>query len=128
MNNKPNTRIVLIAEDNDTNYHYLEALMKHKKYEVLRAFNGAESVHICTTTKPLLVLMDIKMPEMDGIEAMLKIKELWPKIPVIAQTAYCLSGDEERIMAAGFDGYIPKPILRDKLYRLIDKVLEPNAV
>lgn len=115
---------ILIAEDDDTNYFLLsEILLKHN-FEVLRAKNGKIALESLSVTKNIdLVLMDIKMPVMDGFKTFNLIKKLYPKLPVIAQTAYALAEEEDRIIAAGFSGYIAKPINKEKLLKTITPFL-----
>jgi CheY-like chemotaxis protein len=112
--------LILIAEDDETNYILLETLLRKSGFEILHAWNGLQAVEMVQENPAInLVLMDIKMPLMDGIEATRKIKSLRKELLVIAITAFALSGDEERIREAGCNDYITKPIrgieLRNKL-------------
>jgi CheY-like chemotaxis protein len=89
---------------------------------VIPAENGQMAVDICRNNIDLdLVLMDIKMPVMDGYHAMIEIKKILPGIKVIAETAYALAGDDKKILAAGFDDYLPKPITKENLQNILDK-------
>jgi hypothetical protein len=112
---------ILVAEDDDTNFYYLNALLvRETRAKILHASNGREAVELFKTyPETKLVLMDIKMPEMDGFEATKLIKQINPDIPVIAITAYAMSGDEDRIIAAGCDGYLSKPINKKSLFEKI---------
>lgn len=84
--------------------------------EVIPAENGKEAIDICMNDTDLdLVFMDLKMPVMDGFIAMKEIKKIRPGMKVIAETAYALAGDDKKILAAGFDDYLPKPITKDSL-------------
>lgn len=112
---------ILVAEDDETNYIYLETLLKKEGYRTLRAVTGVEAVELAASNEIDLVLMDIKMPGMDGWEATKKIKALRPRLPVIAQTAYAMPKDREKAKAAGCDAYIAKPILRNDLLQLMDE-------
>lgn len=104
---------VLIAEDEVYNYYYIEELLKPMKIKTLHAWNGAEAVEMVKDVKDIsLVLMDIKMPEMDGLTATRLIKEMNPHLPVIAQTAYESREDRDKAMASGVDYYMTKPISR----------------
>jgi signal transduction histidine kinase/CheY-like chemotaxis protein len=115
---------ILIAEDDNINYLLLEKIMKLKEYQIIRAKDGVEAVDICTSDKEIdLVLMDIKMPKLNGFEALEKIKILRPKLPVIAQTAYASVEDKIKIEKAGFVGYVTKPINKEKLFELIEKLI-----
>lgn len=119
MNTQP---IILIAEDEDSNYMVLNMLLKKKiNAMVLRAINGEQAVNMCNENNDIqLVLMDIKMPVMDGYEATRIIKTIRPKLPIIAITAYGLSGDEHRALSVGCDDYIAKPIQTMELFEKID--------
>ncbi|HLN75298.1 MAG TPA: response regulator [Prolixibacteraceae bacterium] len=104
---------VLIAEDEVYNYYYIEELLKPMKIKTLHAWNGSEAVEMVKTNKDIsLVLMDIKMPEMDGLTATRLIKEMKPQLPVVAQTAYETREDRDKAMASGVDYYLTKPISR----------------
>jgi CheY-like chemotaxis protein len=83
---------------------------------IIRAENGREAVELFNSNSDIkLILMDIKMPEVDGLEATRRIKSINSSVPIIAITAYAMSGDEERVMAAGCDGYLSKPIKKELL-------------
>jgi CheY-like chemotaxis protein len=112
---------ILIAEDDDTNFFYLNAILS-REYgsRILHAENGRKAIDLFRENPDIrLVLMDIKMPEVDGFEATRQIKMIRSDVPVIAITAYAMSGDEERILAAGCDSYLSKPISKDRLLRKI---------
>jgi CheY-like chemotaxis protein/anti-sigma regulatory factor (Ser/Thr protein kinase) len=112
---------ILIAEDDDTNFFYLNAIIsKEFGSKIIHAENGREAIDLFKANSDIrLVLMDIKMPEIDGLEATKQIKLIRSEVPVIAITAYAMSGDEERVLAAGCDGYLSKPISKEKLLRKI---------
>lgn len=108
--------IVLLVEDEESNYMYAEVILEKAGYQYLLAKNGEEAVACCREHPEIsLVLMDIKMPVMDGVEATRLIREFRPELPIIATTAYAQTGDEQRFLSAGFDGYLPKPISKDEL-------------
>ncbi len=112
--------LVLLAEDEESNYLYMEAVLRQAGYEYLLAKNGEEAVALCKQHPDItLVLMDIKMPVMNGVEATRRIREFRPEVTIIATTAYAQTGDEQRFLAAGFDGYLPKPIRTEKLFALL---------
>ena len=116
---------ILIAEDDNINFLLFQKMIQSKNYKIIRAVNGLEAVDISLSNPDIdLVLMDIKMPIMNGYEALEKIKMIRPELVVIAQTAYASSDDEERIKNAGFYGYITKPIHREELYETINEVLK----
>jgi signal transduction histidine kinase/CheY-like chemotaxis protein len=121
---KSEEQVILIAEDDNINFLLFQKMMQHKNYQVLRAINGQEAVDICINNANIdLVLMDIKMPLMNGFEALEQIKPLRPTLPIIAQTAYSSSDDKMKIEEAGFADYITKPLNRERLFELIDKYL-----
>ncbi|MEY2870063.1 MAG: hypothetical protein RIR01_2569 [Bacteroidota bacterium] len=119
---KSEDRVILIAEDDNVNFLLFQKMMKDKAYQIIRAVNGQEAVDICINNSDIdLVLMDIKMPVMNGFEAIEQIRPIRPKLPIIAQTAYSSSEDKAKIEKAGFDDYITKPLNRDRLFELINK-------
>lgn len=112
--------LILIAEDDEANQLYLETILKIKGLDFIIVKNGAEAVEACRKNDQIsLVLMDIKMPMMNGIEATQKIREFKPTIPIIALTAYAQKGDEDRFIAAGCNGYLAKPVMIDALLEKI---------
>jgi CheY-like chemotaxis protein len=116
---------LLIAEDIPTNYKYLEALLKKTKAKLIWVTNGKDAVNeVVKNNKIHLVLMDLKMPVMNGYNATKQIKLLHPKLPVIAVTAFAINGDMEKAFDFGCDEYITKPIMREELYKKIKVFLE----
>ena len=112
---------ILIVEDNVTNMKLSTFLLESADYTVLAATNAESGLTLAREEHPDLILMDIQLPGMDGLEAtaMLKADEATRRIPVIALTALAMKGDEERILAAGCDGYIAKPLdYKDFLARI----------
>lgn len=115
-------KVILIAEDEESNYDLLEHILKKTKVLLLWAKNGKEAVDMCRSNKNInLILMDIKMPEMDGYTATRLIKKIRKDLPVIAITAYAAEGEKEKSSNAGCDDYLPKPIKINELLQLIDK-------
>ena len=111
---------MLVAEDDEVSYFLLENIFKHEKITLIWAKNGQDAIDTLKSHPEInLILMDIKMPGMDGIEATKKIREFNPTIPVIAQTAYALEGDKEKILAAGCNDYIAKPVDKKELMQKI---------
>jgi PAS domain S-box-containing protein len=122
-------KVVLIAEDDDTNYLYLEAALAKGKLNLLRAFNGLQAVEMCKTNMEIqLVLMDIKMPLMNGYDATCLIKQNRPDLPIVVQTAYAMTEERNMAFAAGCDDYIAKPIKKTELVEMVMKYigLTPN--
>jgi len=113
-------KIILIVEDDEISYLLLEALLKLKGMKCIGVKNGKEAVEYCQRSKPIdLILMDIKMPEMDGYEASRLIKKIRPELPIIAQTAYAIAGHKDKILEAGCDYCITKPIIKEDLYEIV---------
>jgi CheY-like chemotaxis protein len=109
-------RTVLLVEDQKYNLLVLKKMLERMGIAVIPAENGKEAVDICKGDSEMdLVLMDLKMPVMDGYHAMVEIKKIRPGIKIIAETAYALAGDDKKILAAGFDDYLPKPITKENL-------------
>lgn len=100
---------ILIAEDNDSNYMLMSYILKNH-YEFFRAVNGQKAVEMALAEKPDLILMDIKMPVMDGLEATRQIKAQMPEIPIIALTANAFDSDRQSTIDAGCDDFISKPV------------------
>jgi len=103
-------KVVLVVEDEESNYFLIDRMLKRSGITILWARNGKEAVEMCRDGKIDAVLMDIRMPIMDGYEATQEIKKDKKDIPIIAQTAYALKGEMEKSLAAGCDAYISKPI------------------
>ena len=114
--------LILIAEDVESNYKLLEIILK-KEYDLLWAKNGKEAVAYALSHNPDAVLMDIKMPVMDGIEALKEIRLHTDSLPVIMQTAYAFSSDKENAMNAGATEVLVKPITLGILRTTLSKYL-----
>jgi len=113
---------ILIAEDDETSDLFISSIFKTNKQNVLHAKTGSETIELCRNNPDLdLILMDIRMPEMDGYEATRQIRQFNKNVIIIAQTAYGLSGDREKAIEAGCNEYISKPINKDELLLLIQK-------
>ena len=116
-------KVVVIAEDEQINYLFLKAVLKPTKATTIWTKTGRETIDICNSEKIDIVLMDIKMPDLNGLEATIEIKKVFPNLPIIAQTAYALEEDEEASMNAGCNDYISKPIRPEHLLMLMSKYL-----
>ena len=113
---------ILIAEDDEPSRQFLSILIKDFGNEILEVQTGNEALELCRQHKDIdLILMDIQMPGMNGYEATRQIREFNRDVIIIAQTAYRLSGDREKALAAGCNDYISKPIINTKLQTLIQK-------
>lgn len=119
-----NTKTILIVEDIEASYQLLEAMLSKLKVNLIWAKNGEEAVSMCKEDPKIdLILMDINMPIMNGYDATRLIKKFRPKLPIIAQTAYAISGDKEKSLEAGCDDYISKPIKKDILLAMIKRLI-----
>ena len=114
---------ILVAEDNESNYKLVSAILS-REYNLMHAWNGKEAVEVFDTFKPKLVIMDINMPIMDGYEASAILKKKSPKTPILALTAYATSADEEKILAAGMDAYMSKPVCMPQLRMRLKELLK----
>jgi len=117
-------KTVLIVEDNETSNIYFEVALRKTKAHLIWAKNGFDAVEIVKNNNQIdLILMDINMPKMDGIEATGIIKSLYPNIIIVVQTAFILSGEEKMCQDAGCDEFITKPIRLKYLLDTIDRYL-----
>lgn len=103
---------ILVVEDNETNLYLIRFILEKNGFEVIEARNGAESVELAVEEKPDVIIMDLQLPDIDGLEATKRIRasEADGEIPIIALTSYAMVGDREKALAAGCNGYIEKPI------------------
>jgi two-component system cell cycle response regulator DivK len=103
---------VLVVEDNEKSMKLFRDVLQATGYRTLEATTGGQAVELATEHAPNLVLMDIQLPDLDGAEALsrLRAEERTASIPVLALTAQAMYGDRERFLAAGFDGYVSKPV------------------
>jgi two-component system, cell cycle response regulator DivK len=103
---------VLVVEDNEKNMKLFRDVLAARGYRTLEATTGGQAVELATEHVPTLVLMDIQLPDIDGIEALgrLRADDRTASLPILALTAQAMEGDRERFLAAGFDGYLSKPV------------------
>ena len=124
---------VLVAEDSPVNRELLRELLEVWGYNVIEAADGQEALQMIEENHPEILLLDIGMPVLDGFAVMRKIREnpSLATLTVLAITAYAMRGDREKILNAGFDGYLPKPInardLANELERLVRKRVNQNT-
>jgi PAS domain S-box-containing protein len=122
-NNKPGKNL-LIAEDEESNFMLLKEILRDSGFTILHAINGEQAVRLVKEHPEIdLVIMDIKMPLMDGYEATKHIKKMRPSLPVIALTAQALAGDHEIALEAGCDSYFSKPFIPAELIKTINKYI-----
>jgi len=117
-------KVILIAEDEEVNYIFLNELLSATGVTLLWAKDGGQAVELVNTIKKIdLILMDIKMPVMNGYAATMEIRQINPKLPVVAQTAYAFSEDRQKAESAGCNDYITKPINDKELFGILEKYL-----
>jgi len=115
-------KTILVAEDNDSNYILMTYILK-RAYQFKRAKNGQEAVQMADEGGIDLILMDIKMPIMDGLEATTRIKEAHPELPVVALTANAFDSDRQLALKAGCDDFLSKPVSSEKCLEMIAKFI-----
>jgi len=114
-------KLVLIVEDNEKNLKLVRDLLQYNGYKTIESGTAEEGIQLACEKQPALILMDIRLPGMNGIEALtqLRNKPETSDIPVIAVTASAMAEDEQRIRAAGFNGYLSKPIDLDRMLEAV---------
>ena len=112
---------ILVVEDNEMNMKLVRDVLQATGYATLEATSGEEAIEVARTHAPALVLMDVQLPGIDGIEALARLRrdEQTTSIPVLALTAQAMSGDREQFLDAGFDGYLAKPVDVDELIQTV---------
>jgi|ERR1700674_574437 len=117
---------ILVAEDNPVNLELLREILEAGQYQVVEAGDGLEALAKIEENQPDLVLLDINMPVLDGFGAIRQIRAQprYSRLPVVAVTAYAMKDDRERILAAGFNGYVSKPIDAAALLRELQQLKE----
>ncbi len=125
MRRKTELKRILVVEDNETNMYLIRFMLEKNGYEVIEAREGAAGVKLAIKEKPDLVIMDIQLPDIDGLEATKRIRasEADSEIPIIAITSFAMTGDREKALAAGCTGYIEKPINPETFMAEIEKYL-----
>jgi CheY-like chemotaxis protein len=118
---------ILVVEDNPVNQVLARRLLAKRGHRVMTAANGREALVAVEAQAFDLILMDVQMPEMDGLEATSEIRTRERTsglhVPIVAMTAHAMKGDEDQCLQAGMDGYVTKPIRPDELFRTIDRFL-----
>jgi two-component system cell cycle response regulator DivK len=110
------SELVLIVDDNEMNLKLARDVLRHAGFRTLEAATGEEAVALAAAHRPDVIMLDIRLPDLDGTEVVARLKELeaTASIPVVALTSLAMKGDRERLLADGFDGYLEKPIaIRD---------------
>ncbi len=122
-------KTVLVVEDEPLNIKLLKDVLRYAGHAVIEAVNGQEGVDLAIANKPDIILMDIQLPIMDGMEAtrILKANPDTRNIPIIALTGYAMTGDENRMREAGCDGYLSKPFKVAELLRMMNSMSGQNS-
>jgi two-component system cell cycle response regulator DivK len=115
--------LVLIVEDNEKNMKLFRDVLAATGYSTLEATTGEDAVALAVSHTPALVLMDVQLPGIDGVEALVRLRrdERTQAIPILALTAQAMHGDRERFLSAGFDGYLSKPMDVAELLRTVEE-------
>lgn len=118
---------ILVIEDNQQNMYLTTFILEKHGYEVIQAWDGRQGIDAAAQKIPDLILLDIQLPEMDGyaVAAALKANPQLAKVPIVAVTSYAMAGDKERILAAGCNGYIEKPINPETFIKQLSTFLKP---
>jgi len=117
---------ILVIEDNDRNRKLVKILLEANNYEVVEAKTGEEALAYLQDDKPDLILLDIQLPNMDGLTLtrILRSNQKTKDIPIVAVTAYAMKGDKERVLGAGCDAYISKPIDTRELPMIVANIIK----
>ena len=116
---------ILIVEDSPPNMRLIEMTLRLKGYELLEATDGEEALNMAISQKPDLIIMDLNLPKVSGLEVTKRLRQMpaFNHIPIIAVTAHAMKGDKEKIIEAGCDAYLPKPINTHQLPRVVAEML-----
>lgn len=116
---------ILVIEDNETNMYLICFILRNNGHEVIEAWNGHAGIELIVKEKPDLVIMDIQLPDIDGMETTRRIRDLEEvgDTPVVALTSHAMTGDREKALNAGCTGYLEKPINPDTFMEDIEKYL-----
>jgi len=120
---------ILIAEDDEVSFAYLEIMLANENWKIIRTHDGSKTVETVRENPQIdIILMDLKMPVMDGIRATIEIRKFNKEIPIIAQTAYVFESDRYEALNAGCNDYLPKPIRLNEFLKKMHKYLYPDTV
>ena len=123
MSNALLEKTILIVEDDHISRELLHEILIPYKVIMIFANDGLEAIERCKEHTIDIILMDIHLPNMDGKSALKEIRKFNEEVPVIAQTAFAMTGDREKYLSAGFDDYIAKPINPDSLFQVLNNCL-----
>ena len=121
-------KVVLVVEDNEISYKLIHAVLTQVKTNVVRASNGKEAIEACSSGKHFdLVLMDMQMPEVDGLEATRYFKKICPELPILATTANTYDENARACKEAGCDGFLTKPLQFRKMFEMMQSFFDKQA-
>ena len=120
---------ILVIEDNQQNMYLTTFMLEKQGYEVIQAWDGQQGIDAAVRAIPDMILLDIQLPEMDGyaVAKALKANPLLSMVPIVAVTSYAMAGDRERILAAGCNGYVEKPINPETFLAQIEQFMLPRG-
>ncbi len=118
-------KTALVIEDNLDNMELINVILTKNSYKVVKAKTGKQGLELTAEVRPDFIILDIQLPDLNGLEVIQKIRssKINRDIPVIAMTSFAMSGDRQKMMKAGFDGYIEKPIEPDSVICQIKKII-----
>ena len=120
-------KTILIADDEESNYLYLSAVLRKLKLNIIVATTGAQAIELCKKHPEIdLIFMDIQMPDGNGYQAFQKIRLFRPDLPIIALTAFIMSDDQNKVLYFGFNGYYSKPILMETIKDIVSTYIPTN--
>lgn len=122
MTDAGNAQTVLVADDNEVAQRLCRRVLEKAGYNVLIAGDGLEAVEVALAQSPVVVLMDVAMPGVDGLEAMRRIKADKPKLPIVIASAHSMASDRERFLAAGADDVLSKPFRLAELVEVVERL------
>lgn len=119
------TAVILVVDDNAANLKLAREILTAQGHEVISAARGEQAVELARIRRPALILLDMRLPDIDGLEVLRRLRGLpeTKDLPIVAMTAQAMTGDRERFLAAGCDGYISKPISLRTLYAEVERHL-----
>ena len=121
-------KLVLVVEDNEISYKLIYAVLNQVNTNIVRASNGKEAIEACINNEDFdLVLMDMQMPEVDGLEATRRIKQIRPQLPIVATTANTYDENYLACKQAGCDGFLTKPLQFRKMFELMQSLFDLQA-
>ena len=124
---KPEDHTILVVEDDEASREFLSEVIDSLGYKLITAKNGREGIDHFKKYGADLILLDIRLPDINGLKVLEFLKDHSPEIPVIAQTAFAMQQEKEEFLSGGFDGYISKPVKPEALARSIRKFLDGEA-